>query len=99
MLVRGEIGDAAEALFGSARGPGARMSAAERLAGLLEPAALFHAPDGRAYAMVEAGEHCETWPVRSKRFRGWLGHAYYAATKKPAPGQAMSETLALAEAR
>jgi hypothetical protein len=75
------------------------VSAAERLAALVERAGLFHAPDGRAYATLAVDEHVETWPVRSKRFRGWLGSAYYDATKKPAPAQAMAEALALAEAR
>lgn len=76
-----------------------RLSASERLTALVECAELFHAPDGRAYATITVDEHSETWPVRSKRFRGWLGRAYFDATKKAAPGQAMTEALALAEAR
>src|SRR5262249_22484898 len=51
------------------------------------------------YATVEIHSHVETWSVRSRPFRGWLGRAYYAATKKPAPAQAMAEALALVEAR
>jgi hypothetical protein len=91
---------AAEALFpDSVAPPAGRVPAAEVLARLMEPAELFHAPDGRAYATVEVDGHGETWAVRSKPFRGWLGRAFYDAMKKPAPAQAMIEVVALAEAR
>jgi hypothetical protein len=101
--MRADARAAAEALFPEPsveirRGAG-RMTAAQTLAAIAQPAELFHTPDGRAYATVEVSGHCETWPVRSKRFKAWLGRAYYAAEKKPAPTQAMSEALALAEAR
>ena len=41
----------------------------------------------------------ETHAVRSRRFRGWLGAAFYTVTGKPAPAPALEEALALAEAR
>jgi hypothetical protein len=101
--VRADVGASAEALYSygaEASGrPGGRISAAERLAKIVEFARLFHSPDGRGYATLAMGQHLETWPIRSKRFRGWLGNAYYDATRKPAPAQAMTEALALAEAR
>jgi hypothetical protein len=101
--VHADVGAAAEALYrrdaeGSWRTVN-RISAAERLASIVESARLFHSLDGRAYATLVIGEHVETWPVPSKRFRGWLASAYYEATRKPAPTQAMAEALALAEAR
>jgi hypothetical protein len=65
----------------------------------MKPAELFHTTDGRTYATVERNGHWETWPVRSKRFRAWLGRAYYKTENKPPSTQAMSEVLALAEAR
>lgn len=37
----------------------------------------FHTPDGEAYATVVVGGHKETWQLRSKGFRGWLGKTYY----------------------
>ena len=100
--MRADAAAAAEALFGEQRlgAPVARhMTAAQALAAIAQPAELFHAPDGRAYATVEVSGHRETWPVRSRRFKAWLGRAYYTTAKKPAPTQAMSETLALTEAR
>jgi hypothetical protein len=33
---------------------------------------LFHTATGVAYADLMTEDHRETWPVRSKRFRGWL---------------------------
>jgi hypothetical protein len=104
--VRGDAAVAAQALFGeqplretAVRGTSRSITIAQALAALLEPADLFHTADGRGYATVHIDSHCETWPVRSKRFKAWLGRAYYAIARKPAPTQAMSETLALAEAR
>src|SRR5215831_8857038 len=92
---------AAEALFPQALCSASplRISAADRLAARVEGTDLFYAPDGRAYVTLETAGHFETWPVRSRRFRGWLGRAYYSETGKAAPGQAMTEALALAEAR
>ncbi len=91
----------AEELFRDADPPrsASRGSAAQRLAGFLDAAELFHAADGRAYATIEVSGHVETWPIRSKRFRGWLSTLHYAATGKPAPNQAMAEVVVLAEAR
>jgi hypothetical protein len=43
--------------------------------------------------------HQETWPIRSKRFRGWLRRRYYAATGGALNGQATSSELDLLEAR
>lgn len=43
---------------------------------------LFHDPDGEPYATVEVGDHCETHRLRSKGYRSWLRHRYYAAEKK-----------------
>jgi len=75
------------------------MSAAELLATMAQLAQVFHAPDGKCYATIPVNRHEETWPVRSKRFRGWLQRAYYRDQNKPAPSQAMAETLGLVEAR
>lgn len=104
--MRADAAAAAEALFGSDGGAPApaaqrmsRMSAAQRLAALAEGVLVFHAPDGRAYTTVAVAGHVETWPVRSKAFRGWLSRAYYEKTGRPGPAQAMTETLALVEAR
>ena len=33
---------------------------------------LFHTATGTAYADLLVDGHRETWPIRSKRFRGWL---------------------------
>jgi hypothetical protein len=43
--------------------------------------------------------HRETWPVRSKRFRGWLRRRYYEATGGALNGQAISSEVDLLEAR
>ena len=60
---------------------------------------LFHTATGTAYADLLVDGHRETWPIRSKRFRGWLRGRYYEATGGALTGQAISSELDLLEAR
>jgi hypothetical protein len=38
---------------------------------------LFHTATGIAYADLLIDGHRESWPIRSKRFRGWLRRRHY----------------------
>jgi hypothetical protein len=60
---------------------------------------LFHTATGTAYADLLVDGHRETWPIRSKHFRGWLRRRYYEATGGALTGQAISSELDLLEAR
>jgi hypothetical protein len=60
---------------------------------------LFHTPTGTAFADLLLDGHRETWPIRSKRFRGWLRRRYYEATAGALTGHAISSELDLLEAR
>jgi hypothetical protein len=60
---------------------------------------LFHTASGTAFADLLVDGHRETWPIRSKRFRGWLRRRYYEATGSALGGQAISSDLDLLEAR
>jgi hypothetical protein len=61
---------------------------------------LFHTATGTAFADLLVDGHWETWPIRSKRFRGWLRRRYYEATGGGALNpQAISSELDLLEAR
>src|SRR5262245_852845 len=60
---------------------------------------LFHTATGTACADVLVDDHRETWPIRSKRFRGWLRRRYYKATGGALGGQAIASELDLLEAR
>jgi hypothetical protein len=60
---------------------------------------LFHTATGTAFADLLIDGHRETWPIRSKRFRGWLRRRYYEATGGALNGQAISSELDLLEAR
>ena len=60
---------------------------------------LFHTASGTAFADLLVDGHRETWPIRSKRFRGWLRRRYYEATGGALTGQAISSELDLLEAR
>src|SRR5947209_5018001 len=60
---------------------------------------LFHTATGTAFADILVDGHRETWPIRSKRFRGWLRRRYYETTGSALSGQAISSELDLLEAR
>jgi hypothetical protein len=60
---------------------------------------LFHTSTGTAFADLMVEGHRETWPVRSKRFRGWLRRRYYEATGSALGAQAMASELDLLEVR
>jgi hypothetical protein len=60
---------------------------------------LFHTATGTAFADLLVDGHRETWPIRSKRFRGWLRRRYYKTTGSALGGQAISSELDLLEAR
>jgi hypothetical protein len=60
---------------------------------------LFHTATGTAFANILVNGHRETWPIRSKRFRGWLRRCYYQATGEAASAAAIRSALDLLEAR
>jgi hypothetical protein len=57
----------------------------------------FHT--GTVYADLLVDGHRETWPIRSKRFRGWRPRRYYEATGSVLGAPAISSELDLLEAR
>jgi hypothetical protein len=59
---------------------------------------LFHTAAGTAFADLLVDGQRQTWPIRSKRFRGWLRRRYYEATGGALGGQAISSELDLLEA-
>jgi hypothetical protein len=60
---------------------------------------LFHTATGTAYADLLVDGHRESWPIRSKRFRGWLRRRYYQATGDAASAAEVRSALDLLEAR
>src|SRR5947209_7844010 len=60
---------------------------------------LFHTAAGTAFADITIDGHRETWPIRNKRFRGWLRRRYYQATGAAASAAEIRSTLDLLEAR
>jgi hypothetical protein len=60
---------------------------------------VFHTATGTAFADILVDGHRETWPIRSKRFRGWLRRHYYAATGCAASAAEIRSALDLLEAR
>src|SRR5215475_8459748 len=60
---------------------------------------LFHSTTGTAFADLIVDGRRETWPIRSKRFRGWLRRRYYQATGEAASAAEIRSVLDLLEAR
>ena len=60
---------------------------------------LFHAAAGTAFADITLDGRRETWPIRSKRFRGWLRRCCYQATGGAASAAEIRSALDLLEAR
>jgi hypothetical protein len=60
---------------------------------------LFHTATGIAFADITIDGHRETWPIRSKRFRGWLRRRYYQTTGGAASAAEIRSALDLFEAR
>ena len=62
------------------------MSSADVLLNIATAARLFHASDGTGFADLIIDGHRETWPLRGKRFQGWLRRRYYERTwDSPSP--------------
>jgi len=60
---------------------------------------LFHTATDAAFADITIDGHRETWPIRGKRFRGWLRRRYYEATGGAASAAEIRSVLDLLEAR
>src|SRR5262245_37615514 len=56
-------------------------------------AALFHSPEGDAYATIDVEGHHETWPLKVKGFRRWLARLYYNECDKAPGSQAIQDAL------
>jgi hypothetical protein len=60
---------------------------------------LFHNAEGVCYTDLEIRGHRETWPIRSRQFKGWLTRQYYEETNSTPSSEAMSSALNLIEAK
>lgn len=60
---------------------------------------LFHTPDGTPYATFEIDGHFETWALRSKAFRRFMGGLYYGETNSAPGANATTEALLVLEAK
>ena len=64
---------------------------------------LFHTPDGTGYAIIpisdSAGDHLETWPIRSRGFRRWLAREFFTENKSAPNSDAIQSALNVIEAR
>jgi len=80
-----------------------RESQATQLVRLAEDTALWHAPNGEAYATVpvvrETITHFETHAVKSTGMRRWLQHRYFLAQRRAASAQAVQDALGVLEGK
>lgn len=72
---------------------------ADALIALAKVANLFHTAAGEAYADIPVMGHRETYQVRSKAFRSWLAHGFYAEREGAPSSEAVQSALGVIEAR
>jgi hypothetical protein len=60
---------------------------------LAQSAALWHTPDGRAYATLPINGHSEHHEIYSDGMKDWLTRAFYVAYGRPPTGEAMQQAL------
>jgi hypothetical protein len=75
------------------------VSSTDVLLNVATAARLFHASDGTGFADLIVDGHRETWPVRSKRFQGWLRQQYYERTWDAPNPAALNAALNVLEAQ
>jgi hypothetical protein len=75
------------------------VSATDVLLNVATAAQLFHASDGTGFADLIIGGHRETWPLRGKRFQGWLRQRYYERTWDAPSPVALNAALNALEAQ
>jgi hypothetical protein len=75
------------------------VSSTDLLLNVATAAWLFHASDGTGFADLIIDGHRETWPLRSKRFQGWLRQQYYERTWDAPSPAALNAALNVLEAR
>jgi len=75
------------------------VSATDVLLNVATAAQLFHASDGTGFADLIIDGHRETWPLRGKRFQGWLRQQYYERTWHAPSSVALNAALNALEAQ
>jgi hypothetical protein len=72
---------------------------AQALIAIAAQAGLFHDADGRPYATLPVNEHHETVLIGSRDFKRWIVRQFYVAYGRPPSAKALSEAMAVIEAR
>jgi hypothetical protein len=60
---------------------------------------LWHTPAGDAYATVPAGDHDETWPIKSQTFKRYVAKCFFDEQQKAINSDALSAAINLMEAK
>ena len=76
-----------------------KVTQSQILLKLSDGAEFFKDFDGTPFTTFPVDSHKETWPLRSSKFREWLGHKFYKQEGKPAGGQAFADAIGLISAR
>lgn len=78
-----------------------RLSQSDLLVRLCEGIDLFHAPGDAdtGYATIRAGEHNETWRIRSDGFKRWLRRRFYESQGKAPNSQSLQDAIGTIEGK
>ncbi len=78
---------------------GGRRQQADILVGFAQSAELFHTSNSTGYADIDINGHRETWPIRAKGFRQWLGRMFFEKTQGAPSSEALQSALNVIEAQ
>ncbi len=74
-------------------------SHAEILLDLASSTQLFHTPDQRCFARINASGGAETHEIKSTGFRRWITRGFYNKTGKPPSAESLQSALAVLESQ
>ena len=74
-------------------------SQATQLVHLAAKAELFHTPSMEGYGTVLTGDHCETWPLKSKPFKHWLRGRFFKEARLAPSAQALQDAIGVLESK
>lgn len=80
-------------------GGSGKQSVTARLLKLVAGDEFFHSPQGKGYSSLRAGDHRETYPVRSLGYRAHLRRAFHQEYKAAACASVVEEAVAVLECK
>ncbi len=76
-----------------------RQSKASLAIDIASDAELFHNAEGKSFATVRVGDHCETWPLKSPNFKRWIAAQFWKKHEASIHPPAIAEAILTLDGR